>query len=1107
MNSTRRGVAMAGIAWIAAALGALPCRAAGLESAGNVDGVLTWRLGTVARQKPAREVVLFAYDDSPQAVLKRIDAARRQLAQGKPGASPPSGGPAPAKVWIQNGTTDFALEGPCFFRWDIEGRQALRCARGGQLSQFTWYVHYRDRGQTRRAGTPHYPDSVPENLRVVEPVRALGEKELAGAVETADGKLRVRVRAVMGEGPVVAVEFVLTALGAESLQDVRLSTYANLEAAHDEANDYSFLDRRTAGLLVFDPGTQTCVVMAGLDPPSTGHSGTWNSIAQLQSASGIALDQWKPFTGPSPELVKRFARERAEAQGIYLPYPVENPFTPPTRTLSPGEAAAALERDWLFQAMGKPPGERAMEEIGWARALVARLAADPRTADLKPELARLDVLHKCLLDSAARGLDPAAAKEVYLAVRGVKRAIALKNPVVDFTQVLLIDQPYPRGPVNDTHESIHRMGITATPGGRLLVLDGLHPGGRVRLLAPQTKPGSFWRPDLSFDARRVLFCYKPHDEKSFHLYEMGLDGSGLRQLTQSDYDDVDPIYLPDGHILFTTTRGNSHVRCGPFIYSYVLARCDADGKNVYLISYNGEPDFVPALLNDGRVAYSRWEYSDKPLWRVQSLWTTNQDGTNTMVLWGNQSVWPDHLSEPRPIPNSNRVMFSGVGHHDWWSGSIGIVDPRQGFNFPHGLTKVTVDRPWPECSKPPLDPAESPAYHPSGNYTGYKTAYPLSEKDFLVSARADDGKFRLYLMDTDGNRELIYEGEHNVLHAMPVKPRRPPPQQPDRVAWPGTGKDRRPAQPGVFYSADVYQGVPDLPRGSAKFLRVFQLDHKTYTTWAKTFRHSGPPVSIVQEEGVKRVLSIVPVEADGSVYFKVPAGRSVYFQLLDAEYRCLQTMRSFTGVLPGEQRGCIGCHETHSAAPPRQGGLALRRAPTELSPPPWGTESVSYERFVQPVLDRYCNNCHAGQHDGRKVLDLTLRPGHNVFKEPYLTLVGGAGWYNPVPDRGQPGYGIAGAIPVETMDPTMNDPRAYATLRPMQYLSIRSRLIELCSSGKHYDVKADPLSLHRLITWVDACCPYLGEPELRALGDPDFEGIELLPIRPRVATAPVIERP
>ena len=197
----------------------------------------------------------------------------------------------------------------------------------------------------------------------------------------------------------------------------------------------------------------------------------------------------------------------------------------------------------------------------------------------------------------------------------------------------------------------------------------------------------------------------------------------------------------------------------------------------------------------------------------------------------------------------------------------------------------------------------------------------------------------------------------------------------------------------------------------------------------------------------------------------------------------------------------------HSRTPPSKAGRAIRRQPTELQPPPWGTESISYERFAQPVLDRYCGECHQGNGRARKVLDLTLRPGHHVFTEPYLTLVGSAGWGNPVPDRKQPGYGIAGAIPVESMDPTMNDPSAYRTLRPLTTLSYTSPLIKRVRSGDHHDVKVDPLSLRRLIAWVDACCPFMGEPEIRSLGDPDFPGIDELPIRPRIATAPIIERP
>jgi hypothetical protein len=420
------------------------------------------------------------------------------------------------------------------------------------------------------------------------------------------------------------------------------------------------------------------------------------------------------------------------------------------------------------------------------------------------------------------------------------------------------------------------------------------------------------------------------------------------------------------------------------------------------------------------------------------------------------------------------------------------------------LTKVTADLRWPEVIPPPQDPPEAVDYHAAGRFTGYKTAYPLSAEDFLVSARGAGNKFRLYLMDVHGNRDLIYEGIYNVWHAMPVKPRPRPPQQADRVAWPGTGKDRQPVAPGVFYNPDVCQGVPDLPRGTVKYLRVWQLDYKTYSTWDKTYRNSGPPVSIVQEEGVKRILSEAPVEADGSVYFQAPAGCTLFFQLLDADRRCLQTMRSFAGLMPGEQRGCVGCHEQHTSIASPQRGLALRRPPTKLSPPPWGAESISFERFAQPVLDRYCLKCHQGKAPGKAEPNLALRPGHSVFKEPYLTLVGAAGWGNPVPG-GRPGYGIAGAIPVEGFD--QNDPRALITLRPMQYLSYKSRLVELTASGKHYEVQADSLSLRRLMAWVDACCPFMGEEELRALGDPNFPGIERLPIRPRVATAPVIERP
>ncbi len=1076
---------------------AASCAVANLQSAGNTDGVLTWKLGALSPGQSTRHVVLLCFADSQGKAADLLAQARRQLAEPSPAPATASGKAGRGIAWIGNDVTDFALEGAGSFWWE-GARQALTCCNGGQLSRFGYYVHYND-GTARRAGTRITKKGALENLRVVEPIRTVGKTQAVGRVETSDRALRIHVRAMMGKGATAAIEFTLTNAGNRPLRDVRLSAYANVEARHDHMSDLSVLDAETGGLLTVDIPTGWCVVMAGSTPPATGYAGTWASEEALQSAAGTAVSKWQAFAGISDDLTQRLARSAIP----HPPAPYVEPTEPETRTLSASEAAAVLKRDWLFQAEGKPLADRALDEIRWALELAARLSTHARAPDLNAELAELGVLFR-RLDAVERGgASDAEAKALYLAVRRVKRRIAFKNPCVDFSRILFIDNPYPQG-AEWPHEARHRNAMMTVPGGRLLVLDGLHPGGRLRKLAP-AKPGSFWRPDLSFDAKRALFCYKAHDEKSFHLYEINVDGSGLRQLTDSDYDDLDPIYLPDGHIMFSTTRGNTYVRCMPYTYVYILARCDADGSNVYLISRGNEPDWCPALLNDGRVVYSRWEYTDKALWRIQSLWTTNQDGTNTAAFWGNQSVWPDHLSEARPIPDSPRVMFTGLAHHDWFAGSIGIIDPRRGFNFPQGLTKVTCDVAWPECGTPPVDPQESARYHTSGPHTAYKTPYPLSEEDFLVSARIGGrlGKFHLYLMDVYGNRELICEGACNVWHAMPIKPRRRPPAHVDRVAWPGTGKDRKPPQPGVFYSADVYEGLPDLPRGTAKYLRVLQLDSKTCSTWTRDSRFSGPGTSSLQDDGVKRILGTVPIESDGSVHFKVPAGRALHLQLLDKHYRAVHTMRSFTGVMPGERRGCVGCHEMHSKVMPNKVGLAFRRPAVELEPPPWGAESISYLRMVQPVLDRYCGKCHQGEGKGRKKLDLTLRPGNRwFFKEPYLTLVG-SGWMHTNKMGNVPG--IAGAIMCENY--ALSDPASYATLRPMRYLSCRSRLIEIAMSGKHNGVKVDPVSLRKLIGWVDANCPYRGEEDLRAIPDPRFAGIDWLPIRPRCKTAPLIPRP
>ncbi|UCE47741.1 MAG: hypothetical protein JSW47_19350, partial [Phycisphaerales bacterium] len=518
--------------------------------------------------------------------------------------------------------------------------------------------------------------------------------------------------------------------------------------------------------------------------------------------------------------------------------PYVKPYTPRTRDYSAREAEDILRRDWLHQADGAVTSERIKSEIGWAREVAARIKRNyPERINFSEELAELRALEAAMADSSD--------EQLFYAVRSIKRRIMFADPVVDFDGVLFIDIPFPAGS-EWPHETRHRLGYMAVPGGRLLTLKGLSPAGHLTKLMPvEPLHGTFWRPDLSFDAKRVLFSFHPANEKNFHVYEINIDGSGLRQVTDGIYDDVDPIYLPDyEHIIFASTRGHNYVRCMPPTNSFVLTRCDLDGRNMYIISRNNEPDYLPSLVNDGRLIYTRWEYTDKPLWRAQSLWTMNPDGTRAATFWGNQSVWPDLLKDARPIPNSERVMFTGSAHHDWFAGSIGIVDTRKGLNFPGGLTKVTAELIWPESGNGPVDPIESENYHKSGDYRAYQTPYPLSEDVFLVSANKAS-KFVLYLMDTTGNKELIYEGAHNIFHAMPLKPRPKPAAIPDSVRWPSVAERHDPAG-GIIFSNNVYHNAPAELKGKASYLRILTMDAKTYSYWYKRpYASTGPVVSMV----------------------------------------------------------------------------------------------------------------------------------------------------------------------------------------------------------------------------------------------------------------------
>jgi len=779
--------------------------------------------------------------------------------------------------------------------------------------------------------------------------------------------------------------------------------------------------------------------------------------------------------------------------------PAVKPTAVPTAAGGATATAAALsavEEDWLYQLGDQDPMKVLVAEIAATRKMAQQILQIRPNEVVSKEVSVLGRLEQ---QAAVAGTDP---MRLYLDVRRAKRQIMLRHPAIDFKQILLIESKYN----SDGHQSAHRLGRNNQQhGGRLLVLEGLDSEVKVRSLAPaEGEEAAFWRPDLSFDTQRVLFCMKLKTEKTFHLYEIDLNGGNRKQLTRSnDYDDTDPIYLPDGRIMFCTTRGNTYVRCGPQFPSSVLARCDADGKNMYIISRNSENDWLPALLPDGRVIYSRWEYTDKNIFDLQGLWTINQDGTGEQVYYGNQTIRPNTFAMVQPIPGTTKVMFSGVGHHDWFQGSVGVVDPNAGgFNEPRGLYSVTRDVQWGESGG--LATPYSPEYRAMGKFASYHTPFPISQELFLVSARRAAKQqwtipFDLYLMDIHGNRELLWRGKEHLWHAMPVRPRSFP-KLPDQVAWPVLGKNQPALKPGILFSADVYEGVPGLPRGTVKHLRVIEQHYKTYSTMRQDGFYGGtqgPVISGVSVDSIKRILGTVPVTADGSVCFEVPPGKALYFQLLDERGMAVHTMRSFTGAMPGEIRGCTGCHDRTSYVPSI--GTKAMRQPDRITPPPWADATIGYERFVQPVLNKYCGKCHQGEGKGREKLDLTLRVwpetektqgNRRHFKEPYPTLV-----FPKNVEKG--GLGLTGNL--------MTTAAKYGdrTVPPYTCFSPRSRLIEIATSGKHHEVKVTGIDLAQLIAWEDCNTVYNGLEEISQMPDPSDPGWTP---RPRVKTAPDINR-
>lgn len=584
------------------------------------------------------------------------------------------------------------------------------------------------------------------------------------------------------------------------------------------------------------------------------------------------------------------------------------------------------------------------------------------------------------LDDRAKGLSAGDAlrAEMCADVRQLRRQILFAHPLLDFDRLLVNKCP----PPGYAHQSRQYLGRYSRPGLGLVVLESWKDKPReMPLLKDKLPAGAVMHPDLSFDARRVVFAFCDHTPRDpnwrqYFLWEVDVDGSGLHRLTGTVSDriagaegretslieDFDPCYLPDGGIAFVSTRAQTHIRCQygyRYFANFLLYRADGDGSNIRPLSFAEAPEWEPSVLDDGRILYSRWDYTNRHSYHFQSLWVTRPDGTGTANVYGNLTRNPCNTGEPRQVPGSHKIVCTATAHHGYTAGSIILVDPRKGLDGLSPITRITPEIVFPETEGWPVGAYATPVALSEDLFLAAYTSEPLVREGKVQSEAA----YGIYLIDRLGGRELIYRDDKaSCFSPLPIQPRPRPP------VLPPSPREEPETATGMFFVKNVYQSTHTLAAGSIKSLRVVQVFPQTVET--------PPSRSITPYEMPKRIVGTAPVNADGSVAFRAPARQPLLFQLLDHDGMAVMTMRALVYLQPGERVGCVGCHEPRHTAPERP-ALAAEIQIHDLQPPagPRYEGGLSFARTVQPVLDRYCIHCHGlDERDGDVDLLGTLEP-------------------------------------------------------------------------------------------------------------------------------------
>lgn len=640
-----------------------------------------------------------------------------------------------------------------------------------------------------------------------------------------------------------------------------------------------------------------------------------------------------------------------------------------------------------------------------------------------------------------------------------KRAILLANPLLNGDKILTVR--YQLGNRDrramapelgtqsnnwSNQESARRKGFNAD----IVELSNLRDEVQIRTIYKPDNTSSIADLKLHWDGDRAMFTQTMSDNR-WNVFEVKLNNGDCKKLIDNPEPDLefyDGTYLPDGRIIANSNIGYQGVPCvngSDPVGNMVLYT--PQSKNLRRLTFDQDANWNPVIMNNGRVMYTRWEYTDLTHYYTRIVMNMNPDGTEQKALYGSGAMFPNSTFDVQPLPGYASA-FVGIisGHHGVArSGRLILFDPAKARKGAAGMLQEIPHR-----NRPIVEEVKDRLV--DGVWPQFIKPSPLNDTYFLVAAKLDKNDlWGIYLVDKFDNVTCLHkmEGE-GYISPIAVRKTVTPPAIPDRVKL-----DDKQA---TVFIQDIYEGegLKGIPRGTVKSLRLHAYEYAYVQTQSDHNWHG-----IQSGWDIKRMLGTVPVDEDGSVIFKIPANTPVSIQPLDKDGVAVQWMRSWLTGQPGEIVSCVGCHEDQNQIVIPKRVIASQKAPHALTPPEGGTRSFTFDLEVQPILDRACIACHNGEG---KAFD--LRGGKKDGKgygTSYLNL-------HPYVHR-QGGEGDM------------------VVLYPYEYHPNTSELVRLLKKG-HYNVQLTDAEWRKIYNWIDYNAPDKGYFNANVLKSFPYQGYD-----------------